>query len=98
MFPRLIHGHKVRLVVPQVHRGVRIFDGETKRAREFCECHNIPRVVEELRKLTLEIVVARNEIEDAFFSFPYRTRPGEWLAGRKHPCRFEKLWRLLLDG
>src|SRR5690348_14257191 len=98
MFSRFVESYKIRLIVSQVHRRIGVFDGEAERARKFRESGNIGGVVEELGKFSFEIVVTRNQIEDAFTSFPYRTRPGEGLARRQHPRRLEKLRRLLLDG
>src|SRR5579883_2992282 len=98
MSSRLVDGNEVRLVVPKVHGGICIFNREAKSPGQFCKCRYVLRIVQELRKLTLEIVITGYKIENTFLTFPNWPGPRERLARGKQTRGFEELRRLLFDG
>src|SRR5437867_10909459 len=93
----IVHRYEVRIIRFQVLPRIYVLDGEAESLRQLRKSHHVFRVVEELGKLPLKIVVTRHQIKDALLAFPYRTRPRKGLATRKHTRRLEQLWCQLLN-
>jgi hypothetical protein len=70
------HG-EVRFVVPQIASAIGVLDRESELLRQLGEALHIGCILQELRELFLELVVAWNKIEDALVCSESGTRARE---------------------
>jgi hypothetical protein len=71
---RVVDRNEVWLVVPEVSRTVGVLDGEPETARQLGEANDVARGLEELRKVSLELVVSGDMVEDRLACLERRSR------------------------
>src|SRR6202044_349430 len=59
---------------------------------------HVRSIVEKFSELSLKVVVARNVVENAFLTFPDRTRPRKGLATEENTGGFDQFVDFLFDG
>src|SRR5208282_4897613 len=87
--PLTIERDKVRCIEVQVHCGICVLDGETKRKWNLGKSLHVWSVIQKLCKFPFEIIIARHQVEYGLPPLPDWARPWERLATRKHSGRFE---------
>jgi hypothetical protein len=66
--------NKIWFVVTQIACIIRVLDCKSELFRQLGKALYIRRLLEELRELPFELVMARNEVEDAFVCREWRVR------------------------